>query len=444
MGFEAFSRRILRRFLDGPPSFQPQWLRAGTRYRSSTVALAAWSWAILRSVFSPVALWLLPAVVTALFYASVAMEAPMRVVVPLFLAIFLVETIAGMVVHPRLEIVRTLPERVRAGSSFRAMFRVRNRRKIAAYDLTLDPFDYAAGLKTEQSASIALLRGGESCTVAATVRAARRGRYRICAARAESGFPFRLVKWSCRNRGGEAVLTVYPAFTPLRRFSMPVGRRCQTSGSMSYSKVGESADLIGVRDYRDGDDIRRIDWPGSARTGNFVVKEFEENELKRVALIVDTFVPPPPFWSLRFRRRGRDERLEAALELAAALTDYFSRGEAVVELFAAGPELYRLETGRNAASFDSVCDILAGMEASPTPALSRLEPELFRDVARIGGAVLLLLDFDAGRRRFLEQLHECGVSTRVILIGEAAAETLPEGCVVVSPRAVRAGEVVAL
>ena len=443
MGLNAFCRRIFTRFLDGPPSFQPAMLRRRGRYRSSTLVLAAWSWAILRSVFSPVALWLLPAMLLALLYASVAMEAPMRVVVPLFLAVILVETIVGMVFRPRIEIRRSLPARVRNGSAFRTVFRVRNLRRLPAYDLTFDPFDYAAGVKMESAASLAVLRGGASATTAGTVRAVRRGRYRLYAPRVESGFPFRLVKWSCRSRGG-ARLTVYPAFTPLHRFAMPVGRRCQTAGSASYSKVGESADLIGVRDYRDGDDIRRIDWPGSARTGSFVVKEFEENELKRVALIVDTFVEPASFWSLRFRRRGPEERLEAALELAAALADYFSRGEAVVELFAAGPDVYRLETGRNTASFDSVCDILAGIEPSPKPALSRLEPELFRDITRIGGAAVLLLGLDDGRRRFLEQLRERGVSVRAVLIGESATETLPEGCIAVSPSAIRRGEVLSL
>ena len=64
-----------------------------------------------------------------------------------------------------------------------------------------------------------------------------------------------------------------------------------------------------------------------------------------------------------------------------------------MELFAAGPTLYRLETGRNAASFESVCDILAGIEPSLKPALNQLEPELFRDVARIGGAVVLEVIF---------------------------------------------------
>ena len=115
-----------------------------------------------------------------------------------------------------------------------------------------------------------------------------------------------------------------------------------------------------------------------------------------------------------------------------------------MELFAAGPTLYRLETGRNAASFESVCDILAGIESSPKPALNQLEPELFRDVARIGGAVVLLLGFDADRRRFIEQLHGHGVSTRILLIGDSFEGELPEGCSTVSPRAVQNGEVVSL
>lgn len=67
-----------------------------------------------------------------------------------------------------------------------------------------------------------------------------------------------------------------------------------------------------------------------------MVKEFEEDELKRIALVTDTYVPPVKFWKLH-RTPRESEHLEAALELTAALAEYLSRGEAAVELFAVGP-----------------------------------------------------------------------------------------------------------
>ncbi len=71
MKLEERVQSKMSRFLDGPATFQIAALkRSGSRrYRSSSLALAAWSFALFRSVLSPVALWLLPAVFVIGVYA---------------------------------------------------------------------------------------------------------------------------------------------------------------------------------------------------------------------------------------------------------------------------------------------------------------------------------------------------------------------------------------
>ena len=233
----------------------------------------------------------------------------------------------------------------------------------------------------------------------------------IYTARVESRFPFNLIKWSCRWRKDARMLSVYPAFTSLTKFKLPLGARNQAEGMARYSKIGESMELMGVRDYREGDDIRRIDWPGTARLGSFVVKEFEEDELKRIALVTDTYVPPPTLWQRLRKMPKESEELEAALELTAALAEYFSRG-----------------------------DILSGIEPSPEPALPQLEPDVFRDLSEVGGAVVVLIGDDPERRKFVERLRESDVSLRVFLITDSPSELPPEW-VALSPQAIRSGMV---
>ena len=175
--------------------------------------------------------------------------------------------------------------------------------------------------------------------------------------------------------------------------------------------------------------------------GFFVVKEFEEDELKRIALVTDTYVPQKKFW-MKLRRKQKDsDVLEAALELTAALAEYFSRGEAAVELFAVGPELHRLETGRGTTSFDAVCDILSGIEASPVPALEQLESEVFRDLSEVGGAVVVLIGDDKARRKFVDKLRESGVSLRVLLVADRPPADLPPDWFALSPKAIQSGMV---
>lgn len=440
--YDAYIQRKLSRFLDGPETFQLSALRRDGRhkYRSSTLALFAWSVGLVRLFLSPVSFYLVPAALLLTGYASVAMDSPMRVMVLIFLAVFLVELILGFWYRPRVDIVRLMPDRVRAKSRFKVQFILHNRRRLPAWDIWADPFHYGPGLSTEQHAALAELPPKAEVKLESIVYAKRRGRHLIYTARVESRFPFNLIKWSCRWRKDARMLSVYPAFTSLTKFKLPLGARNQAEGMARYSKIGESMELMGVRDYREGDDIRRIDWPGTARIGSFVVKEFEEDELKRIALVTDTYVPPPTLWQRLRKMPKESEELEAALELTAALAEYFSRGEAAVELFAVGLEVHHLETGRGTTSFEAVCDILSGIEPSPEPALPQLEPDVFRDLSEVGGAVVVLIGDDPERRKFVERLRESDVSLRVFLITDSPSELPPEW-VALSPQAIRSGMV---
>ena len=439
MSLESVIQKKLCRFLDGPETFRLAALRRGRRYRSSTLALLAWTIGMFRLFLSPVALALLPVVILAVGYASIAMDAPMRAMLPVFLAVGVVELVSGFLFRPILEIQRRLPERVRAGSTFHVVYQIHNRRRRPAWDLRADPYPFAAGFQLEEPAALTELPGGAAAVLESRITAAGRGRYRVYRSRVESVFPFHLIKWACRGPRDAAELIVYPAFHPLTSVELPVGMRTRSTGVLNYSKVGESPELLGVRDYRDGDDMRRIDWPGSARMGNFVVKEFEEDQIRRVALITDTAVSRPGFWSLRRTRRHFPE-LEAALSLTAALAEYFSRGEAVVDIFAVGPEVYHLETGRHTGSFDSVCDILSGIEPSDHPVFEKLAPEVFRDLSDTGGAVVILLADDPERRSFLKRLQQSGVSLRVALITDRGAGEPPTGWTAVSPASILNGQ----
>lgn len=63
-----------------------------------------------------------------------------------------------------------------------------------------------------------------------------------------------------------------------------------------------------VRDYSAGDSLRLVHWPATARTGTLVVKELEDPELPRLAIVVD----------LRGAAASAEEAASRAAGLAAA------------------------------------------------------------------------------------------------------------------------------
>ncbi len=404
----------------------------GSKPRPSIRSGAVWAWVLANKFFSAPALMALPGALLLGLYSTLAQSSPARVVFLLILAIFLGDLIAGFVFMPRAHIERTLPARVRAGNSFLVRYTVRNRRRMPAYDLELDPelgFQY---FETLQRAAVTALPGRGTAEAGQRLLALRRGRYQVGGARIVSRFPLAISKWSWRGGRSGAMLAVYPEYTPLLTLELPTGRRFQNAGLNRVSKVAEAADFCGCRDFRDGDNPRHIHWQASARSGRLILKEFQEEYLSRAALIIDTGIGK--------KRKNGSPQLEAALSLAAAAAEYLMADECVVDLFAAGRTVVHFQAGRSLAPFEAVLDVLAGVEGDSRPELGLLSGEVFAEIAAIGSALVILLSLDAERLEFVAKLRAAGVAVKAVAVAEEAGVP-PAGVTLLTPAEIAAGKV---
>ncbi len=205
---------------------------------------------------------------------------------------------------------------------------------------------------------------------------------------------------------------VVPKIANVVRVTTPIGRRHQPGGVALASKTGESMDLLGVRPYRPGDPVRDLHARSWARTGQPVVREYQEEYFSRIGVILDT------------DRTVKDpRRLEAALSLAAGVVAHLSRGEALIDLLVVGDEVHNLTLGRSLGFLDQALDLLACVEpgAAPTPdgLLGRLAPHL----PRLSCVVLVALVWDDARRSLAERVRGYGVGCTTVLVtstGEVA------------------------
>jgi uncharacterized protein (DUF58 family) len=171
------------------------------------------------------------------------------------------------------------------------------------------------------------------------------------------------------------------------------------------------------RDFRTGDNAKHIHWPTTARKGELIVREFQEEYLCRIALIVDTYVPPNNNL-LTLKPKNYFPDFEAALSLIAALSHYLAHGDYIVDIFAAGPSVYHFKGGRSLAQLDQILDILACIEPNRKEPISQLTTSVVEEIAGIGSAMLLLLKWDTPRRKLVEQLKVHGVAVKIIIVVE--------------------------
>jgi uncharacterized protein (DUF58 family) len=207
----------------------------------------------------------------------------------------------------------------------------------------------------------------------------------------------------------DQVLLVYPRYYTLDRLEVPQGRRYQPGGIPLSSSTGDAIEFIGTREYREGDPVRNIHWRSWARRGEPVVKEHQEEYFCRIAIILDTFTRDRP-------SRAELAAFEAAISVVASIADHFSRSEFVVDILAAGPDIYEVSAGRSLAYLENILDVLACLEPCHEPPFAGIGPALFERLARTTTVVAVLQDWDAPREGFLRRVKEQGAAVRGIVV----------------------------
>ena len=158
------------------------------------------------------------------------------------------------------------------------------------------PLPASAGLDVTPVESCVETAAGRPARVRLTFTPRRRGRFVLPGLGVARTDPFGLVR-SKAVWLPEQVLLAYPRYYTLDELPLPMGRRYQPGGIPLASAVGDSLEFVGTREYREGDPLRKIHWRSWGRLGKPVVKEYQEEYFSRIALVLDTFLPPPSSWA---------------------------------------------------------------------------------------------------------------------------------------------------
>lgn len=318
---------------------------------------------------------------------------------------------------PRLRVDGRLPARLTAGRPVSAPLDLSPREARSAGHLALywdGGLPDVAALEVRPVERLVEAASGRPTRLAVDLHPRRRGRYVLPRLGLAGTDVFGLLR-SRAHFEPETVVLVYPRYYTLDDLPLPVGRRYQPGGIPLASEVGDSLEFVGTREYREGDPLRKIHWRSWGRLGRPVVKEYQEEYFSRIALVLDTFLPR------RARPRER-ERFEAAISLLASVADHFGRSEEVVDVLAAGPDLYEVSTGRSLGTLDSVLDVLACLEPSPAPPFETIGPALFERLERLTTVVAVMLEWDEARESFLRRVRALGVAVRVLLVHEGETQ----------------------
>lgn len=128
---------------------------------------------------------------------------------------------------------------------------------------------------------------GERVDVTTMRVARRRGLHGDVAVTVRSTAPFGVAERR-RSVTVEAPPTlVLPVVEPLGR--LPFVRASSTSHVAMHTtpRRGQGPEFLGIREYRLGDSMRHVHWASTARTGAVMVRELEQEQTRRLAIVAD-------------------------------------------------------------------------------------------------------------------------------------------------------------
>ena len=253
-----------------------------------------------------------------------------------------------------------------------------------------------------------LASGGKASTVV-RARFVARGEHHIDPLHAAALLPLWLAQGRPLRTPG-ARFVVVPKVARVTTLAIDRNRRHQPGGVASAARTGEATDLLGVRPYRPGDPVRDLHARSWARHGSPMVREYQEEHLSRVGLVVDTDVSV-----------AGDEALEGALSLAAGVIARLGFGDARVDLLVAGEVAHVLSSERNVGSLDQALDVLAAVQPGEPFSSERTFARLGRHLETLSALVVVFLGWDPARAAFAESIRVRGAGCVVVIVGDRTA-----------------------
>jgi len=150
---------------------------------------------------------------------------------------------------------------------------------------------------------IGLTPHGGFATGRITLRRVPRGRYAFTGASATVEDPFGLARGESPIGDGGALL-VHPRLVELAGVFTESGTR-GAGGRRLLLRRPSGFDFHGVREHQQGESLRRVHWPSTAKRGALMVKDFEDAPRDELAIMLDAAgAPAGPSFDVQVRAAG--------------------------------------------------------------------------------------------------------------------------------------------
>lgn len=192
---------------------------------------------------------------------------------------------------------RELPEKLSNGDDNPIVIRLTNRFQFKASVKIIDELPVQWQQRDFKITSI--LNASEEKKFTYTVRPTERGEYQFGNLNIFTSTLLGLVARK-QQFDAEAMVPNYPSFLQLKKYDfIAFTNRLKLFGLKKIRRIGHTMEFEQIKDYVSGDDVRNINWKATAKRGDLMVNQFQDEKSQPVYSVIDKGrVMKMPFKSL--------------------------------------------------------------------------------------------------------------------------------------------------
>lgn len=186
---------------------------------------------------------------------------------------------------PTIHAERRVPDSLALGVFTEVLLRLQPEKPVS---LRLEVFDHTPAATELEGLPVKVrLHRGEGAEITYRLRALRRGNHvfgRVELLAISPGGLWRRRLWAGETKN----VRVLPNFEPVARYALlALADRLGQMGIRFQRRRGEGLEFRELREYRQGDSLRQIDWKATARWQKAISRQYEEERNQQIVLLLD-------------------------------------------------------------------------------------------------------------------------------------------------------------
>lgn len=208
-----------------------------------------------------------------------------RVLFGVLVALLIVDLVLLYRVRQGLEGRRATPDKLSNGDDNTLQIQLDNYYRFPVQVQLLD--ELPEQLQARDFRADVRIPAGQMTTYAYTVRPTKRGEYHFGAVNALVRSPLGLIRRRFRFSADKTV-PVYPSFIQMRKYELlAISNQLTEFGIKKIRRLGHNQEFEQIKEYVPGDDYRTINWKATARRGELMVNNYQDERSQQVYALVD-------------------------------------------------------------------------------------------------------------------------------------------------------------